>query len=75
MSMSGAKWVEMTPKEKEPFEKMHLDEVKLHDSRMEQREKHGFFKFQDGTKSTDPANAKLVKKEKKVSKGDSKEED
>jgi hypothetical protein len=47
---------------------MASEELELYKKRVEQRSKLGYFKFEDGSKSTDPKNAKLVKQEKSAKK-------
>lgn len=54
---------------------MASDDLELYKKRMEQRAKLGYFKFEDGSKSTDPKNAKLVKQEKSAKKKLAKAED
>jgi HMG (high mobility group) box len=58
--LAGEKWASMTDKEKEPYNKLAEAERVLHEKRMEQRSKLGYFKFEDGTKSTDPNNKNRV---------------
>lgn len=56
----------MSADEKVVFEDKSKQDHALHDARLKQREQHGYFLFEDGTKSTDPANADRVQKIKKV---------
>lgn len=63
--LCGAKWSSMKAEEKAIYEQMALKDQALYDARMKQRVQHGFFTFEDGTKSTDPANALRVYKKPK----------
>lgn len=72
----------MDEKARAPYDKKHEVEKALHEKRMAEREKKGFFLFEDGTKSTDPANKNRVAKDKatkkkkdKVTSDDTDEED
>lgn len=64
MALAGQKWNSMSDKEKEPYEAMKLKDQKRRDKQLAEREKKGFFFLEDGSKSTDPANAKLFKEKK-----------
>ncbi len=59
--LAGTKWGLMTDKEKAPYEKLALDDKARHEKQLKELETKGYFKMDDGTKSTDPANAHLVK--------------
>lgn len=54
----------MTEEEKEPYTNLAKIDRQLYEKRLEQREKLGYFKFEDNTKSTDPNNIKRVAKNK-----------
>ena len=64
MALAGLKWNSMSEKEKEPYEAMKLKDQKRREKQQAEREKKGFFILEDGSKSTDPANAKLFKEKK-----------
>lgn len=68
--LAGTKWGTMSEKEKTPFEKQATDDKVRFDKQTKELETKGFFKMDDGTKSTDPANAHLAKKDKTKSKDD-----
>lgn len=74
--MAGAAWAKMSEKEKAPYEKLKEKDATRYANQLAEREKKGYFKLEDGTKSTDPDNAKLfkVKKSKKAADSDSEEE-
>lgn len=79
---AGAHWATMDEKAKKPYNDAHDEEVKLYEKRITEREKKGYFLFDDGTKSTDPKNKdrvakdKVAKEKKKInSDGESEEED
>lgn len=73
--MAGQRWGEMTDADKTRFNELADKEKVSYQKKLEQREKHGYFTFEDGTKSTDPKNAEKVKKEAKIkSKGNKDEE-
>ena len=54
----------MSEKEKAPFDKQAADDKVRFEKQTKELETKGWFKMEDGTKSTDPANAHLAKKEK-----------
>jgi len=68
--MAGTKWGSMTEKEKAPYEKLAADDKIRFDKQTKELESKGWFKMEDGTKSTDPANAHLAKKVAKAKKDD-----
>jgi hypothetical protein len=51
----------MNEKEKAPFEKLAQDDKARVEKQLNELEKKGYFKLDDGTKSTDPVNAHLAK--------------
>lgn len=51
----------MGEKEKAPYEKLHEKDVTKVAKQAAEREKKGYFTLDDGSKSTDPTNAKLFK--------------
>lgn len=59
--MAGQKWGTMTDGEKAKYIKMGEKDKLRYQAQLDEREKKGFFMLGDGTKSTDPANAKLFK--------------
>lgn len=59
--LSGPKWESMGQKEKAPYEKLHDQDVARVAKQTADREKKGYFTLDDGSKSTDPKNAKLFK--------------
>lgn len=63
--LAGEKWSSLTDDEKLKYTEMAEKDKALHETRIKQREKHGFFTFADGTKSTDTENKDKVKKEQK----------
>jgi len=62
--LAGTKWGTMSEKEKAPFDKQAADDKVRFEKQTKELETKGWFKMEDGTKSTDPANAHLAKKEK-----------
>ena len=70
---AAAIWKEMDEKAREPYIKAHADGMKDYEKKMAEREKKGYFTFEDGSKSTDPKNKDRVKQPKK-SKGKKGEE-
>lgn len=58
--LAGDKWATMTDTERKPYNKLAEAERALYEKRMEQRAKLGYFKFEDGSKSTDANNKKRV---------------
>ena len=62
--LAGTKWGTMSEKEKTPFDKLAADDRVRFEKQTKELETKGFFKMEDGTKSTDPANSHLAKKEK-----------
>ena len=68
--LAGTKWGTMSEKEKTPFDKLAADDRVRFEKQTKELETKGFFKMEDGTKSTDPANSHLAKKEKTKSKDD-----
>jgi len=68
MKLAGAKWGEMSDKDKQPYEAMKEKDAKRLEKQIAEREKKGYFTFEDGTKSTDPANKDRVRHEKKEKK-------
>jgi hypothetical protein len=76
MSLAGQKWNTMSEKDKEPYEAMKQKDLKRREKQLAEREKKGFFLLEDGSKSTDAANAKLFKEKKeKKSKNATESED
>lgn len=61
----GKRWKELTDEEKEPFVALNLSDKKKEADRKAMVEAKGYFLMDDGTKSTDPSNAKLFKEKKK----------
>lgn len=62
MSRAAEIWRSMSEKDKQPYEKMHQDDVKRFEKETAEFKKKGWFTMQDGTKSTDLE----VKKKKKA---------
>lgn len=58
----------MSDKDKQPYEAMKEKDAKRLEKQIAEREKKGYFTFEDGTKSTDPANKDRVRHEKKEKK-------
>lgn len=56
----------MTDADKTRFNELADKDKVLYQKKVEHREKHGYFTFDDGSKSTDPKNADKVKKEAKI---------
>lgn len=75
MSLAGQKWVTMSEKDKAPWEALKQKDVKRHEKQMAEREKKGYFTLDDGSKSTDAANAKLFKEKKSKKTADESDED
>ncbi len=71
--MAGAKWATMTDTEKAKYNKLSQQDKLRYQAQLDEREKKGYFMLENGTKSTDPANAKLFKVKKSV--GDEEEEE
>ncbi len=59
--LAGTKWGLMTVEEKAPYEKLHLEDKTRHEKQLKMLELKGYFRLDDGSKSTDPENAHLVK--------------
>ena len=66
--MAGAAWQAMSEKERAPYEEMKAKDEARHAAQLAERAKKGYFKLEDGTKSTDPANAAKFKAKAKKSK-------
>lgn len=81
MGVAAKAWGELSAEQQKPYIKMADEDLLLYNKRMDQRAKLGYFKFDDGSKSTDPQNAKLVKKpksekkSKRIEKEESEEEE
>ena len=58
--MAGLQWNALSDEDKKPFIKLAEDSKKVYESRMEEWNKKGCFKFEDGTLSTDPRNLDRV---------------
>ena len=54
----------MSEKDKEPYEAMKQRDLKRREKQLAEREKKGFFLLEDGSKSTDAANANHFKEKK-----------
>jgi len=66
-TLVGAAWGKCTEEDKVPYQKLEAADKKRHDHQVEELKKHGYYKLEDGSKSTDPQNAALFKiKKKKV---------
>ena len=75
MKTCGPAWAKLTEEEKQPYaEKAELSKQQF-EKHMAEREKKGFFLFEDGTKSTDPVNKNRVAKGKAPKKSDDDESD
>jgi hypothetical protein len=59
--LAGPKWQSMGEEERGPYEKQHEKDVARVAKQAAEREKKGYFTLDDGSKSTDPTNAKLLK--------------
>ena len=68
--LAGSKWGSMNEKEKTPFEKLATEDKVRVEKQMKQLATKGYFMMEDGTKSTDPANAHLAKKPKSATDDD-----
>jgi len=58
--MAGLQWNALSDEDKKPFQKLAEDSKKIYESRMEEWNKKGSFKFEDGTLSTHPRNLDRV---------------
>ena len=56
----------MTEKQKSPYEKKAQKDKEREDKQARELHKLGYYTLEDGTKSTDPENAKLLKVKKKL---------
>ena len=65
--LSGEKWAAMSEKDKEPYTKKSEADKVRYEKQVAENLKQGWFKMADGTKSTDPNNAKLFKAKKSKS--------
>lgn len=67
-TINGQAWANMSEKEKAPYEKQAVEDKQRFDAQTAAMASKGYFLLDDGSKSTDPENAKLAKKV-KVTKG------
>ena len=58
----------MDEEEKAPYEELATEDQKRFDRQTAELKSKGYFKLEDGTKSTDPANAALFKQKGKPNK-------
>ena len=66
--LASEKWATMSEKEKAPYVKMAEADKAREEKEKAELAKKGYYTLSDGTKSTDPANVKLLKVKKKRSK-------
>ena len=62
---AGTKWKEMNDEDKQPFEAKSKSAAERVEAQTEELKKKGYYTLEDGSKSTDPANAALLKIKKK----------
>ena len=67
-SLAAAAWGACTAEDKEPYEKLAAEDKARERRQATELSKYGYYLLEDGSKSTDPVNAKLLKIKRKRSK-------
>ena len=66
--LAGEMWKQMNEEAKAPYEKMSQEDKVREEKQKAELAKKGYYTLTNGTKSTDPENAQLLKKKKKSKK-------
>ena len=63
-ALAAELWATTSEKEKAPYIKLAEEDKKRFDRQVEELKKKGYYTLEDGSKSTDPANASLLQRKK-----------
>jgi len=53
MTIAGDRWHKLSEEEKEPYNKMHEEDIKRYEKELKELEEKGYFTLADGSRSVD----------------------